>query len=73
MVFPDFQFRFMTDGLDENDTIHLGTFVAVRGNLTAPSGRGSPLHSLGYVHGKQRNSNYLNLPRAREAGDLPHL
>jgi len=34
------------DGLDENDTFHLGTFEAVCGNFTAPSGRGSPFHSL---------------------------
>jgi hypothetical protein len=34
-------------GFDENDTFHHGTFDAVRGNFTAPSGRGSPFHSLG--------------------------
>ena len=37
-----FSFR----GLDENDTFHLGTFDAVRGNFAAATGRGSPFHSL---------------------------
>ena len=35
------------DGLDENNTFHLGTFDAVCGNFTAPSGRVSPFHSFG--------------------------
>ena len=34
-------------GLDENDTFHLGTFDAVRGNFAAPSGRRSPFYLLG--------------------------
>jgi len=34
------------DSLDENDTFHLGTFDAACGNFAAPSGRGSPFHSL---------------------------
>ena len=41
---------FMTSppgGFDENNYFHHGTFDAVRGNLPAPSGRGSPFHSLG--------------------------
>ena len=39
--------------MDENDTFHLGTFDAVRGNFAAASGRGSPFHSL---EGKSDNT-----------------
>ena len=38
---------FPPGGFDENNYFHHGTFDAVRGNLSAPSGRGSPFHSLG--------------------------
>ena len=52
------------DGLDENDTFHLGTFEAACGNFTSPSGRGSPFHSLGIktmtrVSNEQKNLNRL--------------
>ena len=38
--------------LDENDTFHLGTFDAVRGNFAATSGRRNPFHSL-VEHGRR--------------------